>query len=417
MKNERPTIEILTEKEKIAAKTDQVIDVLVRIVPPTIESTGMKRPKLNFGIALDRSGSMDGDKMQRAREAAKYCLDQLLPSDTFSAVIFDDHVDVLFTNQRVEQKELLKRGIQRIEARGGTDLHRGWVETGIQVSEGLDANAINRVLLITDGQANAGETRVDRIVAQARELAGRSISTSTIGIGADFNEDLLMPMAEAGLGNSWHVREPQDMVKIFQTELQGLISQVGHSVTLGITPLPGVTVADVLNDFELDAQGRYVLPNLRAGSPLEIVVRLNVTGAAGGTAANLAEFTVSYTDQATKRNQTISALLKRQIASPNEVAQMPIDPAVAEAVSLLMTARAKKEIIDHMDQGEYAMAASRMDNIMDQVSFAFAAQPSAPLAAERDELRELKSMLTDRQNDGMTRKRMAYSREARRKGK
>ena len=291
MKDQRPNIETLMEKEKIAASTEQVIDVLVRIVPPAVESADMRRPRLNFGIALDRSGSMGGSKMYQAREAAKYCVDELLPADTFSAVIFDDHIDVLFTSQRVDQKELLKRGIDRIEARGGTALHQGWVESGIQVSEGLDPRAINRVLLITDGQANVGETRVDRIVENARELAERGISTSTIGIGQGFNEDLLIPMAEAGQGNAWFVEKPEDMVKIFETELKGLIAQIGHGVSLRITPSSGVKVVDVLNDFETNAAGRYTLPNLRVGSPLEIVVRLSVpAGHAGASIADAAVF-------------------------------------------------------------------------------------------------------------------------------
>ena len=76
----------------------------------------MKRPKLNIGIALDRSGSMGGEKMHEAREAAKYCVDQMLPSDIFSTVIFDDHVDILFTSQPVTDREMFKRGIDRIDA-------------------------------------------------------------------------------------------------------------------------------------------------------------------------------------------------------------------------------------------------------------------------------------------------------------
>src|SRR5690348_15045962 len=274
--NRKPTMNIFTEKEKLVSDKEQTINVLVQISPPQLDATEFSRQKLNIAIALDRSGSMQGQKMHEAREAAKYCVDQLLPHDRFSAVIFDDQIDVLFTSQLVTDKEMFKRGIDRINSRNSTDLHQGWVAAGLQVSEHLDNDAINRVLLITDGQANVGETNVDRIVEQARQLAARGVSTSTIGIGQDFNEDLLMPMAEAAQGNSWHVEEPQDMLRIFETELRGLVAQIGHSVTLGIKPSAGVKIADVLNDFEVDGAGLYKLPNLQAGSPLNVVVSLKV---------------------------------------------------------------------------------------------------------------------------------------------
>src|SRR5688572_10398667 len=273
----KPKIEILAEKEKLIEGAKQNVDVLIRITPPESPAEN-ERPKLNLGIALDRSGSMRGAKMKEARDAAKFCVDNLLSSDRFSAVIFDDRVDVLFTNQTLTDREMLHRAIDRIQDRGSTALHEGWVQAGIQVSEALDPAAINRVLLITDGLANVGETNVDRIVSQARELAGRGISTTTIGIGRDFNEDLLLPMAEAGGGNGWHVREPEDMVGIFETELQGLSRQFAHAVRLRFDTADGVRVTDLLNDFEQD--GSYILPNLLAGSPLEIVVRIEVQSSA-----------------------------------------------------------------------------------------------------------------------------------------
>ncbi|MBK9767453.1 MAG: VWA domain-containing protein [Chloracidobacterium sp.] len=127
-KNENKTIiEIKTIKEKSTAGEGQTIDVLVRVVPPERNNTESKRPKLNLSVVLDRSGSMGGEKMQYAREAAKYCIDQMLTTDRLSTVIFDQSVDVLIPSQEVRNKAAMRSEIDRIEARGSTALHEAWV--------------------------------------------------------------------------------------------------------------------------------------------------------------------------------------------------------------------------------------------------------------------------------------------------
>jgi Ca-activated chloride channel family protein len=415
MKDTKPTIEVLTEKT-LTADTQQTVDVLVRITPPEIEQSNSRRPKLNLSLVIDRSGSMSGRKMEEARQSAKYCIDQLVATDRISAVIFDDQVDVLIPSQPVESKELLKRSINSIVANGSTALHEAWVSGGLQVSDHMDGAAINRVLLITDGQANVGETNVDRIVEQARELAAKGVTTSTIGIGEDFNEDLLMPMAEAGLGNAWHVQEPQDMARIFETELRGLISQHGHTARLGIHPKSGVTVADVLNDLETDGAGRYMLPNLLAGSPLEIVIRTRVPSHNSGD-AHLADFELTYVTQDAKAPVAISVPFRTRFDTAEVTASLDSNPDVIEVVRLLMNARARKEAMEKMDQGNFAESMRALKSVARATDLALCAVPSPRLSREKEELAELEQAMESRENDRSTRKRMAYGREAIRKGK
>ena len=412
--NDKPKIEILAEKEKLIEGAKQNVDVLIRITPPEPLAES-KRPKLNLGIALDRSGSMDGSKMREARDAAKFCVDNLLSTDKFSAVIFDDRIDVLFTNQAVTDREMLHRGIDRIKARGSTALHEGWVQAGIQVSEDHDAAAINRVLLITDGQANVGETNVDRIVSHARELADKGISTTTIGIGSDFNEDLLLPMAEAGGGNGWHVREPADMVGIFETELQGLSRQFAHAVRLRINTAEGVRVTDLLNDFEQTENGEYILPNLLSGSPLEIVVRIEVQSAIG---KELFSVGLEYTRQSVDTAGSVDASFTPAVADRGTVEALDRSPDVVLALQMLLNARARREAMRLMDEGdrdgaidELAMCSLKMVSEWDEVS------DTDAVSLEFEDLESLQESLKSSGDDAMVRKQMAYRRESLRKSK
>lgn len=415
--NQKPRIEILTEKTKLEEGKDQTVDVLVRITPPENNVKGNHRPNLNLSLVLDRSGSMGGRKMDEAKDAAKYCIDQLLATDRISTVIFDDNVDVLIPSQQIENRAKFARAIASVQANGSTALHEAWVRGGLQVSEHLESNAVNRVVLITDGQANVGETRVDRIVDQTAELAAKGVTTSTIGIGADFNEDLLMPMAEAGQGNAWHVQEPQDMVKIFATELQGLVNQIGHSVRLVVKPAAGVAVAEVLNDFENDGANRYKLPNLQANSSLDVVVRFKISSREKQSNVQIADLGLEYISQDSAILETVAASVVVDFDSAAVVADLPEDLEVAKAVLLLSNARARREAMEHLDRGQYAASMHVLKAAVVSSEVLYSMAPSAALREELDDLGGVTFSLQERGNDVTSRKKIAYRRESLRKGK
>lgn len=418
MSAEQLKVEILTERARLAAGREQTVDVLVRITPPELGSDGAARRRLNLAAVLDRSGSMQGAKMARAREAAAYCVDQLLPSDRLSVVIFDDVVEVLIPSGPVEDKAGLKRLIAGVGARGSTALHEAWVRGGMQVSEHLDGGAVNRVLLITDGLANVGLTGTDEIVSQAKGLFERGVSTSTVGIGEDFNEDLLIPMARAGGGNAWHVAEAADMQRIFAVELEGLLAQFAHDVSLGLVPSDGVRVADVLNDFELTETGRYRLPDLQAGSPLDIVLRLQLPARAAGDTMRILDLRVGYTPREARGAEVLKQAFEVEFAEAHEVEALPANPEVTRAVLLLMNARARREAVSYMDRGDYPASV----NVIAQaraasVAYCASRPDDVETLEDSEELQRMTGSLADRGRDRMSRKLLEYSSLLRRTGR
>lgn len=410
MTQEQLKVEVLTERAKLFAGREQTVDVLVRVRPPEVERDGSTRRRLNLSVVLDRSGSMQGTKMERAREAAAYCVEQLLPADRLSVVIFDDVVEVLIPSQPVDDKEGLKRLLARIGARNSTALHEAWVRGGMQVSEHLDDTAVNRVLLITDGLANVGLTNTDEIVSQAKGLYERGVSTSTIGIGEDFNEDLLIPVARAGGGNAWHVAEAADMQRIFAVELEGLLAQFAREVSLGLVPSDGVRISDVLNDFELTETGRYRLPDLQAGSPLDIVLRLHLPERAAGERMRILDLRVGYTPREARGAEVLKQAFEVEFAEASEVEALPADPEVTKAVRLLMNARARREAVSFMDRGDYAAAASVIGSARAATMAYCASRPDDEEArADSEDLLQMTGSLGDRGRDKMSRKLLGYA--------
>ena len=250
-----PRIELIPSRQAVCSDETVVIDVLVRITPPRPE-VHFPRVPLNLALVLDRSGSMSCEgKMPLARDAAAFAVKQLLATDRVSITIFDEEVETIVPGGPAVDKPGLVRRIEQITPRGSTNLHGGWAEGGRQADGGFIAGGINRVLLLSDGLANNGVVDPNTIAAEARGLAGRGVGTTTMGVGNDYNEDLMEAMARAGDGRYYYIESPTQLVDIFQTELQGLMDTLGQKVSLGLEPADGVAITEVLNDLEQVAHG------------------------------------------------------------------------------------------------------------------------------------------------------------------
>ncbi|MBW4520067.1 MAG: VWA domain-containing protein [Scytolyngbya sp. HA4215-MV1] len=348
-----PKIELIPLRGAIAQNEPTTLDVLVKILPPDLQIR-LDRPPLNLGLVIDRSGSMSGFKMNYARQAAAYAVEQLLPTDRVSITIFDDRIETIVPSTLATAKPEILSKIQQISTRGSTALHGGWIEGGTQVSQQLKPDQVNRVLLLSDGLANVGETNPDTIASDVHGLAQRGVSTTTMGIGNDYSEDLLESMARSGDGNFYHIASPEQLPNIFQSELQGLMTTIGHKVSLGINPLESVTVVDILNDLDQTSTGRYKLPNLVIGNPISIVVRLKIP--ALGQSTDLCQFRLAWDNPEIPERQILRVTLHLPIVSPAQLSDFPPHTEVQQQIAILMAARARLEAVKCMDQGDLAGA-------------------------------------------------------------
>jgi Ca-activated chloride channel family protein len=345
-----PKIEIIPLKGALRSDGPTTLDVLVRIIPPFPE-VHFVRPPINLGLVLDRSGSMAGSKkMSYARDAAAFAVQQLLPTDRVSVTIFDNEVETIVPNAPATDKPGVVRQIMGISPRNATALHAGWKEGGAQVEKNFITEGLNRVILLSDGLANEGVTDPNVIAAETRALAARGVSTSTMGLGDDYNEDLMQAMGESGDGNYYYIESPLQLTDIFQTELQGLMANVGQKVSLGIEPQKGAEVVEVLNDLSRNALGRLMLPNLVVGMPVPVVVRLKVPAARGE--AEVCRFRLAWDDPRAGDRRSVYGAIALGSCPSAKWDSLPGHPAVVEQVAMLMAARAKKEAIAAYDRGD-----------------------------------------------------------------
>jgi Ca-activated chloride channel family protein len=379
-----PTISVIPMHGAIAKDRSVTLDILIKIEPPIVESDANARPPLNLGFVLDKSGSMYGDKLDYAKQAIAYAIQQLLPSDRLSLTLFDTKIETKIPSTLATDKQKLLETVKLIRSGSSTALHDGWVQGGIQVGEYLNRDHLNRVILLSDGLANVGETNPDVIASDVHGLMQTGITTSALGVGRDYDEDLLEAIARSGDGNFFHIASPEDLPQIFETELQGLATTLGRAVTLKLNPQAGTTVKEVLNDLEREESGAIKLPNLTVANPLKVVVRLRLPALSAVT--DVLKVTLQWEDTDNQETCTQEVSLQLQVVIPEQLSDFPANQEVQEQVALLMAARARQEAIDRLDRGDMNGAVQSLQ----QSAVMLEAMPaSAPLMEELSNLKDL----------------------------
>ena len=195
-----------------------------------------ERVPLNISLVVDRSGSMSGDKLTYVKKAVDFVIDNLKSGDVLSIVQYDDEIDVVAKSTKVTDKKALHQKVKKIEARNMTNLSGGMMEGYSQVKSTQKDGYVNRVLLLSDGLANAGITEPPQLqkIAQ-KKFREERIALSTFGVGADFNEVLMTNLSEYGGANYYFIDMPDKIPQIFAQELEGLLSVVAQNTSLQST--------------------------------------------------------------------------------------------------------------------------------------------------------------------------------------
>jgi len=355
------------------------------------------RSPLNVGLVLDRSGSMQGKRIEAAKDAARMALSRLGQGDIVALVAYNHNVDVLQPARRLDSHELFTAAIDRLQADGRTALFAGVTEGGRQVEKNYRERQINRVILMSDGLANVGPSSPAELAKLGQELGGKGITVTTIGLGLGYNEDLMQRLALASDGNHAFAETPDDLVKIFNSEFGDALSIAAQDIEIVVEVRAGFKPVRVLGrEAEIDGSKVTVkLNQLTALNERYLILELDASRSAPVAQADVATIETDYLDlQAGERRRAtarVSAAISddraRQVSSRN-------NEVMSEITTQVATERSEKAV-ELRDKGDLAGARQLLQQNAKILSTSRASLAAGEAPASPEALKELERLERD----------------------
>ena len=329
------------------------------------------RVPVNAVMILDRSGSMSGVKIERARQAVAALVQALGPEDRFSIVDFSSGARVLVPSTAATPgaKENALALLSAIRAMGGTNMSSAFDAAAPQLSEGHARGRVDKVFVASDGQANQGIAARPALLALALRDFGAA-TVSTFGIGDDYDEQFMTQLAVQAGGRARYVGDGADFAQAVAIELSRASSAVAHDVRLEVRPLGKVRVLHVIGFAGESAR----LPDIAAGEQRRVLVKLSVPPGTG--VAELADLQVTYRDARGVEQKLRATAQARYTADARTLgAQKP--NAITWQAAMGEMADAAKNALSYQAANEPELARREQQHVRALAAQAAAAAPPA----------------------------------------
>lgn len=321
------------------------------------------RPPVNLSLVLDRSGSMSGEKIQQAKNAAIEAVRRLAADDIFSLVAFDNNVDTLIPAARVGSGRELEARIRAIQPGGGTAIYAGVTQGASELRKhSEDRRYVHRLILLSDGLANVGPSSPDELGRLGSALVQEGISVTTVGVGLGYNEDLMARLADRSDGNTYFVASSNDLPRIFNAELGDVLNVVARGIVLtiefpeGVRPLSFIGREGVIRG----QTGELSLNQLYGGQEKFALVEVEVASARAGEKRDVAKASLSFEDPLTQRRQTTRALGSVSFSANQREVVASANAKVQADYAINVTAQAKDSAIGFVDANRRDEAAKQL---------------------------------------------------------
>ena len=391
---------------------EQVVYLALKIQGKKMEQA--QRSGLNLGMVMDRSGSMSGSKIEYTRQALAFCINNLDAADILSVTAFDDQVEVILPPGPVINKDIAKAQIARINARGMTNLSGGLMTAHNLVKANQVPEKVSCLIMMTDGLANQGIIEPEGLIKLAKTISESGQALTCIGVGENFDEDLLTQMAEAGKGNFYFAENPDTIPPIFAEEMQGLLQVVAQSLMVNIKPLAGSHISRVFGYEPVVCNDGILLnlPDLYSSEEKLLLMEIRVPALVEGI-HSLLDIECSCLDTSTQESLVIPVKVEIHCTQDQEKVTQ-VNEEVDKSVKLMKIADVREEAIRLADAGMFEEATEGL-------KYGISEAMNSSLAHDADivaEINELKTNIEYMKSYTATeRKRMQYSTHQRRKNR
>ncbi len=402
----------------VAVEQDDEVSVMIELGAPAA-AADRPRPPAAVQVVLDRSGSMEGDRLGAAKQALVRLVDRLDPGDRFGVVAFDDEVRVVVPAGDLADKAAVQHAIAGVYSGGATNLSGGLLR-GLQEARRVAGEGGCTLLLVSDGHANAGVTDAGRLASVAAGAREHGVTTSTIGIGLGYDERLLAELARGGQGNHVFAEHGDGAAAAVAGEIEGLLSKTVQAASLLIrpdAPVEGVTVWNDLPAQGLENAIMVELGDLWAGEERKLVLTFAVPAKAELGLARIAELELRYVELPSFAEQTVTIAVHVNVVPGDQAAGRVPDQKVRTELVYQRVQDSKRRAADALREGDRAAAKRAYDAAGSELDELLLHSPSPELAEERDIIAELR-MRTDADERWAAKySRMDASRKSRKRGR
>jgi len=335
--------------------------------------TGKERRPLNLAVVLDRSGSMGGDKLVNVKEATKILAGQMGKDDVFSLTAFDTQVTPMLAPIRMGgATPSIDSAIDGIQAGDTTNLSGGYEQGCAFARQNKSAENITRVLLLTDGLANVGVQSPAGLADLASRFRAEGITTTTIGVGADYNEELLGKMAETGGGGTYFIENPDEARAVFGEELGVLFSLAANDFDVRFTTAANGLVVEQLNTYPQINNRGWRLGDIYGGQRKHLVLEIKSPAIEhdgnGGVLIGRLNVTYRQVVEAGFEEKTLELPLSIELVSDEEFATVRPDREVSLQAAYLVVAAVKAEVLRMADQQLFEEAARLLEGCANELA-------------------------------------------------
>jgi Ca-activated chloride channel homolog len=390
------------DRDVLPAEKPQNVVVKVTLDAPAPPSR-IERPPVNLAIVLDRSGSMSGRKLEKAKQAAIEALRRLGQKDMFSVIVYDHHVKTIVPAQSARNVEWIESRIRGIGPGGNTALFGGVSQGASEVRKNLSNRYVHRIILLSDGLANVGPSSPEDLGRLGAALIKEGISVTTIGVGTDYNEDLMARLSQNSDGNTYFVESGRDLPRIFAAELGDVLNVVAKKVNVIIECPNGVEPVRIIGrDGRIN--GRTVelsLNQLYGGQEKYALVEVRVPAGKSGEGIKVAMAEVTYVNPFTQKKESSKGQVNASFSGNMATVEKSANIDVQRDIHLNKNALAEEEAIRFYDDGKAGAAVDALMNSAQQLKD-FGTKHNDQEILEK--ARELEDEATALKTEGMTKK-------------